>query len=143
MRIKPFKNFKSIVYLIFFFGLIVDTYSVYTYWLNLNNDEQINQILASNGIESAELGLDSMIESYQSGMSLMLLIFLLWDYVAYYYFLKHKEWARKYIISIALFYLISCLWEISILQGLYGVLTLYYLWGAREEFLPKEKTKHG
>jgi len=94
-------------------------------------------ILSSNGISLEELGVDSIMQNFQSSMSIMLLGFLIWDYIAYFYFLKYRNWARRYILSIAFFYIITCIFDFSISQLIYGLFTAYYLMGAREAFLPK------
>ncbi|MCB0415295.1 MAG: hypothetical protein KDD50_13245, partial [Bdellovibrionales bacterium] len=67
-----------------------------------------------------------------------LVIFILWDYVAFYFFWHYKNWARKYILSIGVFYLIGCFFDFNFLQFFYGLITVYYLFGkqARKEFFP-------
>lgn len=136
LRIKPFQNFESVVRFICFVGVILDSHSVYSLWSKLNNDEEIYSTLSGYGLELDEAGLSMLLDNIQNSLGFIFLFFLIWDYVAYYFFLKHREWARKYILSIAFFYVLICLWEFSLPLGVYGMITVYYLWGTREEFLP-------
>lgn len=126
-NIKP-KEDKSILELIIFAGVILDTYSVYGFWKDLNDDKSISGILQKNGLAGTDLGLDAAIATMQKGFSLMLIIFLLFDFFAYYRLHDYSNWARKYVMSIAIFYLVGCVFSFSLVYFIYAAFTLYYLW---------------
>ncbi len=139
MNIKPFANFKTIVQVVVIAGVIIDSASVFSIWRGLNDAQHFIGILNRHGIPLEELGLESIIFMFQKMMKFLLIIFLLWDYVAYYYFWHFKNWARAYVMSIAIFYLVSCLFDFSVAQMAYAIFTIYYLKDSRKEFSPAPK----
>ncbi|MCB0414263.1 MAG: hypothetical protein KDD50_08015, partial [Bdellovibrionales bacterium] len=82
----------------------------------MHNVDQLNIMLQQYGLGGTELGLDSIIAQVQSTLGSALVIFILWDYVAFYFFWHYKNWARKYILSIGVFYLIGCFFDFNFLQ---------------------------
>lgn len=132
MYIKPFKDFKTVVYCVFFFGIILDTFTLYEFWLQIQDVLKIKTMLENYGAPVDEIALKMSLKPLQNVMGVMLILFLVWDYVAYFFFLKYREWARKYVLSIAVFYIFTCCFDFSIIQFLYGVFTCVYIFGARE-----------
>jgi hypothetical protein len=123
----------SIIRIIVFAGVILDSYSVYSFWKDLNDNKKINDLVG--GIASTELDLGSFVSTLQKGGTLALLVFLIFDFWAYYSLFDYKNWARKYVLSIAVFYLIGCLFDFSLVYFLYSVFTIYYLFKTPREFL--------
>ncbi len=144
MRIKPFSNFQTVIYFLFGLGIVIDTWSVYNLWAHLNDIQYINDAFLQAGVPLDDLDTESFFAPIQNTLNIVLLIFLLWDYVAYFYFLNYRNWARKYVLSIGVFYLLGNLFEFSLISTLYGIATIYYLWGARSSFTPPpiQKTTH-
>lgn len=136
MKIKPFSNFQSVVYFLFGLGIIIDTWSVYNLWSSLNDFQYINNSFQEAGMTLDEMDMESFMAPIQNTLNITLLVFLLWDYIAYFYFLKLRNWARRYVLSIGIFYLITNLFDFSLVSTLYGIATIYYLWGARSAFTP-------
>jgi hypothetical protein len=126
---------KSILDIIIFAGVILDSYSVYSGWKEINNEKSINDFLSNNGLASSGLGIEETIGSLQKGLSILLIVFLIFDFVAYYNLYDYKNWARKYVMSIAIFYLVGCIFSFSLPYFAYSVFTIYYLWNPPQEFL--------
>ncbi len=125
----------AILQFIIFAGVILDSYSVYGFWKELNDNKSINTMIEKNGLATQDLDIASMVSTLQRTGTLLLLAFLIFDFLAYYYLSDYKNWARKYIMSIAAFYLIGCFFNFSIFFFLYGAFTLYYLYKNPQPFL--------
>ncbi|NCN27621.1 hypothetical protein GW915_08615 [bacterium] len=134
MKTKPFGNTRSLLRFIFAFGIILDTQQIYSFWKELHDTEKFNQLFLSQGIPTSQIDLEGLLLQMQQILSPALVAFLIIDYMAYFFLLRHKEWARKYILSISLFYLLGCFFSFSLAQGLFGLVCFYYLWGQKESF---------
>ena len=118
MTIKPFPSLRVLLGIIVFLGLALDSYSVNHFWQQLNDSSGIQQILIKNELPIDNDEINGAIATAQSSIGLVLILFLLWDFIAYYFLYRHKNWARRYVLSIAIFYLLSCIFEFSFMQYL-------------------------
>lgn len=125
---------KSILDIIIFAGVILDSYSVYGGWKEINDAKTVSKYMGVNGLEGAGLDVSQFIGNMQRGLSLLLLVFLIFDFIAYYNLYNYKNWARKYVMSIATFYLVGCIFSFSLPYLIYSLFTIYFLWNSSKEF---------
>jgi hypothetical protein len=129
------EDFHSVLRFIIFAGVLLDSYSVYSFWRELNDNKSLNAMLEKNGLNGGEFDIPSFVSTLQKGGTLALLVFLIFDFLAYYFLFEYKNWARKYVVSIAIFYLIGCIFDFSWIYFGYSIFTIYYLFKPRKEFL--------
>lgn len=133
MNKKPDDSYSTLQVIIFS-GIVLDSYSVYSGWKQLYDDKAISGILGNQGLAAQGLDISATLASLQKMGTLLLLVFLIFDFVAYYYLSDYKNWARKYIMSIAIFYLVGCIFNFSLIYLTYGAFTLYFLNKQSHEF---------
>jgi hypothetical protein len=137
-------------------GLPMDATFTYDLWNRYSSPEKILEsqkaMLKTAGLDS--LGLDSAemeteltanpeviqkLASMSKIIGLMLLVFFIWDLVAYLSLLRFKNWARVYVLTIAVLYVICIFIGGSLLQFCYGVFATFFLLYYKKLFKGKGK----
>lgn len=109
---------------IVFFGLVLDFSVTYNFWNQLRDNEEIFNLIIEHGQGFIDQEMiKALLVKMAPPIGIMLVIFLVWDLTAYLFLLKYKNWARKYVLSISIFYLLSCLFSFSFIPFIYGTLT--------------------
>ena len=154
MDVNNKKVFRAILFIVVV-GLILDTILVLNLWKQVRSPENLTAILikvTSNlpGYEgmSKELinnmdfllngQLGEKLEFMSKILGLLLLLCLIWDYIAYLFLFRYKNWARIYVFSIAVFYVLQTFFDFSLINLGYGLITIVLLFKHGAFFLKKK-----
>lgn len=129
-------------------GVVIDTYSTYQVWLMISDADALLKLVSQFSVAalSGEMSTDTLsappdlrekLELLSKVYSITLIMFITWDYVAYFFLVKFKNWARVYVQSIAILYIVACLFDFSWVYLIYGVACL----AALVKFKPLFKTR--
>ena len=164
---KPEIVFRSspqkILRVLFVMGVVLDTWYVFGVWSKTRNVdamlassqeivmriaysrkedsnlEEMKSLNFSNILSQSQKRRLELVSSIGSGF---LLLFLIWDYFAFFSLLKFKRWARVYVLFIACSYLVSSFFDFSPLYFAYAIAVIFVLMKYRSYFKKEREVSH-
>ena len=108
-------------------GLILDYFSLLEMFESLGNQESLKKVIEFQGLDPNRINMELLQRQLIQRMTPLLVAVGVFDVMAYLILFRLKEWARKYVLFIAIFYVGMQWMNFSLINLVYGVGTSYYL----------------